>query len=671
MWCQPCINLFELFPEILHPIPNPMFRLKFLVIISGTLLLAACSNFSLAADITPPPGAEVSSAILPTQSAPTGPLYPLVPPDPAQGEPIFIEKCAPCHGQNGLGDGPQASQLPNPPAPLGSSALARQSAPVDWYTTITTGNLERFMPPFNSLSERQRWDVVAYLYTLSTSPNMVSKGQELYQANCANCHGATGQGDGPDAADLETSLIDITDQLSMVKKSPNDLYQAITAGLTPSMPAFADQLSPDQRWALTDYLRSLTFASSRAAAGSGETAGLENTPKPEATPQAGITPTSTITSTLSEVGSVTGTVINSSGGDVPHGLAVTLHGFDDMQETYTISTTLKSDGTYSFQDVDMPLGRVFIASTEYDQTTYSSDISVIEDGTHNIDLTIPIFETTTDPTVLSVDRLHIFFDYIEPNTLQVVELYIVSNLSDRTFTAAQAGAPTITIDLPEGATNLQFEDGALGGRYVETSSGFGDTAPVRPGSGQHQIVFAYEMPYQRKLDLVQPLTLPVNAVVILVPEDGLNIKSDQFKDEGTRDVQGMTYHMYSGEMLAAGTTLALQVSGRPSAASSLVSGSSTSLVIGLAAFGLALIAAGVWLYRRNQLRGQAELQAVTGSAEAALFTDRISADPDTIVDAIIALDDLYQTGDLPEGAYRQRRSELKARLKELLGNQEA
>ena len=36
------------------------------------------------------------------------------------------------------------------------------------------------------------------------------------------------------------------------------------------------------------------------------------------------------------------------------------------------------------------------------------------------------------------------------------------------------------------------------------------------------------------------------------------------------------------------------------------------------------------------------------------------------MDAIIALDDLYRAGDLPEEAYQQRRAELKAKLKELL-----
>ena len=35
------------------------------------------------------------------------------------------------------------------------------------------------------------------------------------------------------------------------------------------------------------------------------------------------------------------------------------------------------------------------------------------------------------------------------------------------------------------------------------------------------------------------------------------------------------------------------------------------------------------------------------------------------MDAIIALDDQYQAGELPEDAYRQRRAELKERLQNL------
>jgi mono/diheme cytochrome c family protein len=633
------------------------------------ILLPACSSFSLAEDITPPPGSNLSVA-QPTQVVLNGPRYPLVPPNPANGETLYAEKCAPCHGSTGKGDGPQANELPNPPAALGTSETARQSTPADWYTLVTQGNLDRYMPPFsNSLNERQRWDVIAYAYSLSTPPGTIAQGEELYQANCASCHGSQGRGDGPQAANLEAMPTDFTNQAFMTEKSAQGLYQAISEGIPPEMPSFADTLNQDERWALTAYMRSLTFATS------GETAMAESTPIPGETPLAETTPgiegaatPGAATTSTAQTGTVTGQVINASGGQVPDGLAITLHGFDNMQEMVTMTTTVQTDGEFNFEDVDLPVGRAYIASVSYDNTIYGSDIAMVEEGTTSLEMLVPIYETTTDKSVLSVDRLHIFFEYQEPDTLRVVELFIISNLSDRTLVASSEGDPVLTFDLPAGATNLQFEDGSLGGRYVETGNGFGDTNAVRPGSGQHQVVVAYDLPYKSKLDLTHPVNLPVNAIVLLVPEDGLKVKSDQLQDAGARDVQGMTYHMYTSERLNSGTDLSISISGRPSGGGlGIVSNSSSSLVIGLVVFGLTLVVAGVWLYRRNQVLDTEDLVETDSEGKATIFEKSIPNDPDALMDAIIALDDLYQSGELPKQAYQQRRAELKAHLKDLLG----
>ncbi|HEX9616511.1 MAG TPA: c-type cytochrome [Anaerolineales bacterium] len=637
-------------------INSPLPRVLSLLLLA--LMLSACS-FSLAEDITPPPGSNLPAA-LPTQPALSGQLFPLTAPNPLEGAPIYAEKCAPCHGPTGLGDGPQAAQLPNPAPPLGSADLARQSTPAGWYSIITQGNLERFMPPFNSLTEGQRWDVVAYLYTLSSPPGSVAEGEQLYQANCVACHGQGGQGDRPEAGDLSVPPTDFTDQKRMAAVSGAELFEVISTGKAPDMPGFTDRLAEEERWALTAYLRSLTFASQ------GETAGLQETPPPE-TPGPEDSGTPVAASPELEVGTVSGKVVNLSGGDLPEGLEVTLHAYDDMQETATRTTTVLQDGSYTFTEVEMPLGRVYIVSVEFDQTIYGSDIAVVESGTTNLDLTVPVYETTSETASLAVDRLHIFFDYVEPDTLRVVEVLILSNLGDRTVVPASPGDPVFTFDLPPGAANLQFEDGVLGERYVEVPGGFGDTLPIRPGSGEHQVVFAYDMPYGRKLDLAQPLTLPVNAVVILVPEEGPKINSDLLTDEGTQPVQGMTYRMYSSSRLEAGTELSITISGRPRASSGVVqTGSTSSLIIGLGAFGLALVATGAWLYIRS--RAGAGLAVGEEQDGVVLPGDDIPEDPEILMDAILALDDQYQAGELPEEAYRQRRAELKARLNELLAD---
>ncbi len=68
-----------------------------IILTISAALLAAC-NFTLAADVTPPPG-YVAPAPAPT----LGPLYPASAPDIENGKLIYAEKCAPCHGDDGSG----------------------------------------------------------------------------------------------------------------------------------------------------------------------------------------------------------------------------------------------------------------------------------------------------------------------------------------------------------------------------------------------------------------------------------------------------------------------------------------------------------------------------------------------------------------------------------------
>jgi mono/diheme cytochrome c family protein len=633
-------------------------------------IIAPGCSFSLAEDITPPPGSEIR-APLQTQSPSSEISYPMMPPDPSSGAPIFAEKCAPCHGPAGLGDGPQASGLPNPPAALGSPDVARQASPANWYNIVTRGNLERFMPPFNSLTDRQRWDVVAYALTLSISPEQIARGDELYEENCASCHGASGKGDGSEAASLAVPPTAFTDQQSMANRTGGELFAAIGAGIAPGMPAFADQLSEAERWDLVAFLRSLTIAAGESIA-QAPTPGGTAEETAEGTEVPGTTQVPPSSSEAAGKGRISGQVVSATGNSqIPSDLIITLHGFDQMQEVLTDSMALLPDGSFGFEEVEMPEGRAFLASLEYQGVPYSSDVIVVEPGSTELTLPITFYETTTDLGVISVDRLHLLFEYIEPNTLRVIELYIISNQGDRIVVPRVEGEPVLTFTLPPGATNLQFEDGTLGERFSQTPGGFGDTAPIRPGASQHQVVYTYDLPYTRQLEFTHPFDLPVNAVVLLLPADGIKVNGDLLREMGPTEVQGITYEMYSTGRIEAGANLQLTVSGRPGGGAGLFasSGSGSGLVIGALAFGSALIISGIWLYRRNRKeprrKGVGALEDQVSQERGSLYA---AQDANTLMDAILALDDRYRAGELPEGAYRQRRAELKSRLKSQLGS---
>ena len=50
---------------------------------------------------------------------------------------------------------------------------------------------------FSTLSNSDVWDLVAYLWESNTTTQVLTTGKQLYAANCAACHGASGAGDGP------------------------------------------------------------------------------------------------------------------------------------------------------------------------------------------------------------------------------------------------------------------------------------------------------------------------------------------------------------------------------------------------------------------------------------------------------------------------------------------
>jgi mono/diheme cytochrome c family protein len=618
-----------------------------LIFILAVLLLSACS---LAEDI-PPPEDYVPPPTQAFVAAETN--FPLMSPDPARGKIIYDVSCEPCHGETGLGNGSQAADLPVQVPLLGNSEVVRAVTPLDWFNTVTYGNIERFMPPFGgSLTDRQRWDVVAYAFTLSMQPEVLFDGAEIYAARCQDCHGETGLGDGMQAVSQNLAVADWSDPARLVRLSNQDLSDVITAGLPGTgMPGFADLITGEQLLAVTKYVRLLSFAqTSQGIAAIQEQAGeAEALAVPEAELQPGLA-------------SVQVNVLNGSGGDIPEGLIVSLTGFDDMQATAKLSGVLEQ-GTYIFDEVAIPDRRVYLASVEYNDMTFYSDILRIEQPAETqVDVTI--YESSTDTSQLFAERVHVFLEFPEPGRLQIAQLFLITNPTGLVIVAEQAGQAVIEFELPPDAVALQFADSALGERYIETANGFGDTANIAPGPSPHQVLFAYELPYDRKQSLQLKMPVAVRSTVLALPDiDGLRLTSTQLRESGQRQVEGTSLHLYSVNDLAEGSVLEMTLSGRAGMAPLFSSGPVGNLILGGGMFVLVVLFGIFWL--RQQRR---EALPAVGPGEAVEEPEAV----ESLLDAILALDDQYRSGELPVEAYKKRRTVLKERLRlaKMLSNEQ-
>jgi mono/diheme cytochrome c family protein len=104
------------------------------------------------------------------------------------------------------------------------------------------------------------------------SPPTPADASAIFQARCANCHGATGQGDGPQAQAVGLTMPDLSAPSVMRNTTPERWFDIISNGVTgEAMPPFGDAssnpISVAERWNLVYLLYTLGTTPEQVAMG--------------------------------------------------------------------------------------------------------------------------------------------------------------------------------------------------------------------------------------------------------------------------------------------------------------------------------------------------------------------------------------------------------------------
>ena len=577
----------------------------------------------------------------PLSAMPSSQQTPPLAADARLGLPIYTEKCAPCHGDAGMGNGPNAAQLQYPPTQFADAATMWEKAPADLFAVIKNGRIERFMPPFSqSLSDQDIWNVLAFVWFLHHDQAEWQQGETVYQASCASCHGAAGKGDGPAATG---PISDLTDLTTTAAQSQRAWFQALQ---TPAHSSIAS-LAEDDRWAALEFVRAWTLPPITA--------------RPY-TPGAGL---------------ISGVVSNDTPqGDPTGALTVTLSIFDDFNLITEISTTTSVTGLYQFDKLDTDPSWMYVANLSFKDVPYSTGVITLTQQQPAKSGPISVYEPTTDTGVVAVERAHWFLEFDQTNLL-VAELYIWSNNSDRVYVGAPSSATTSTVssilpfDLPSGFQSLTFDDGDIGGRYRRTEAGVVDTLPLPPGQGVRQTLLRYVMPFSSlTLDINHPVAFPLRSLNVLVADVGAKVSSPDLLEGPARQVDQATYFNFTASDVPAGKTIELKLTnlplnGSPQTAVAVQANSPWLAVgvAGLAALGLL----GVLFYAVRQRRSV--VAADDGDEEGEEVAARTVVTPDSLLRrreglilAIAQMDDQYAAGKINEADYQTRRARLKADL---------
>ena len=210
------------------------------------------------------------------------------------GKAIYLKNCAQCHGEKGDGAGYATPHLSPRPRDFTSAKFKVRTTPngtlpthQDLVNIIRRGMPYTSMPAWPDLSDQDVSDLAYFITTFSadfSNPELVPKpvelpsapsstnesielGKKLYvDTGCVKCHGNLGRGDGPSAPTLTDDYMRPIRAANLSQSwtfrggsSREDIFRTMSTGLngTP-MPSFTDALTPEQRWAITDYIVSLS-----------------------------------------------------------------------------------------------------------------------------------------------------------------------------------------------------------------------------------------------------------------------------------------------------------------------------------------------------------------------------------------------------------------------------
>ena len=549
-----------------------------------------------------------------------------------RGETIFLQRCASCHGEKGDGNSDLADQLPDTLPDFTAPDYADGKTPQELFDVITNGRMDKMMPPWgNELSEADRWDAVAYIWSLHLTPDQIAQSQQLYEQNCASCHGSSGAGVEEGTPDLRNP--------QWLSATDDDIIAAMTSEAHPDVPDVGESDLPLLANAVRRF--SLGFDQTEVVVeGSGDVSIL---------------------------------VKNGTTGDILPNHPVRLYIFEQDQFADMREGETDGDGQVQFTGLPTNPTWTYIAETSYQDLTYHSEPGQFAPDADMLDLTVSVYDPGATKDSVSIERAHWLIDLTTPGFVDVGEVYVFANAADRVYAGERpdpnAAPRVLEIPLPADAININVDGQNVEGRFQIDGTTVIDTQPLPPGT--IQIFLRYSLPVvDGQVVVSHPLLYYTRMLNLLAPDIGITVDAPDWQEDDPIPTEGGDFLNYTILDLPAGAepkavisgiteeTVTQNAAGEPQ---QVIDRGAPPGISGFPAFPWILAGLGVLVLGLSVVIGWRKHKQTLAAAPALREEQKRS-----LAIQIAALDDAFEAGEIPRGQYDEQRNLLKLQLIALL-----
>jgi len=202
----------------------------------------------------------------------------------AVGKILFAQRCLPCHGASGIGQGPYARHVNQHPANLNDRISNFPG--VDYhFWRVMEGVPGTAMPPWKlSITEEAIWKIISYEKTFVDGVVRVipgdfsdseaedfgnkgiispivkddmnyTEGMRIFNLYCAQCHGVDGQGDGPASVYINPQPANFTETNNDFQTQGQWFWKVSEGVETTNMPPWKYVLTDDDQWKAIYYIQ--------------------------------------------------------------------------------------------------------------------------------------------------------------------------------------------------------------------------------------------------------------------------------------------------------------------------------------------------------------------------------------------------------------------------------